>query len=366
MPTHLKKKDLEELTSQINYSYFERGDAGCEGFHFYSTIKGELEGTYQNYDFLNISDKIVRGLCYIYNKKGNRRDDFDKELCSYLYYWIGAKIYPIIKTKTLFLKIISMIYDEFYINDIYNTCNPLYKDIDNATFNTYKLLFDYSKDHKNINLDTVYGNARCDEEYINFVQNYIKAYMDVHSCCTANTGNKYDCGYFNELFEKYNHTDLKSFHCMKPNVKAILADEKEVLERSRPSTSLSQTSRRTPVPLINPYPQGNNGQNLNRNLHEDLGLSGREVQDSGASIRTDETAENGSTKTIMGSVAPVLGVSSISLLLYKVTPVGGFINKLLGRNINMYNAVEGMDEFNPYSDGMDLGSRRMNISYHRL
>ncbi|KMZ83444.1 hypothetical protein PVBG_06222 [Plasmodium vivax Brazil I] len=32
----------------------------------------------------------------------------------------------------------------------------------------------------------------------------------------------------------------------------------------------------------------------------------------------DETAKSGSTKTITGSVVPVLGVSSISLLLYKV------------------------------------------------
>ncbi|VUZ99250.1 PIR protein [Plasmodium vivax] len=81
---------------------------------------------------------------------------------------------------------------------------------------------------------------------------------------------------------------------------------------------------------------------------------------------TDQTAEGGSSKTIAGSVVPVLGVSSISLLLYKVTPVGGFINKLLGRNMNMHNNIENMDMFNPYSDEMDPGGRRMNISYHRF
>ncbi|CAI7724263.1 PIR protein [Plasmodium vivax] len=81
---------------------------------------------------------------------------------------------------------------------------------------------------------------------------------------------------------------------------------------------------------------------------------------------TDHTTEGGSSKTIAGSVVPVLGVSSISLLLYKVTPVGGFINKLLGRNRNMYNTIENMDVFNPYSDEMDPTGRRMNISYHRF
>ncbi|EDL42611.1 variable surface protein Vir27, truncated, putative, partial [Plasmodium vivax] len=117
MAKHLKKEDLEKLTSHINYSYFERGDTGCEGLHFYSTVKNELEETYQNYDFLNISDKIVRALCYIYNKKKNKPDKFDSELCPYLYYWIGSKIYPIVKVKKVFLRIISMIYDEFYSSD---------------------------------------------------------------------------------------------------------------------------------------------------------------------------------------------------------------------------------------------------------
>ncbi|SCA59569.1 Plasmodium vivax Vir protein, putative [Plasmodium vivax] len=259
-----------------------------------------------------------------------------------------------------------MIYDEFYINDIYNTCNPLYKDIDKATFNTYKLLFDYSKDHKNINLDTVYGNARCDEEYINFVQNYINNYMNVYSYCNENTGNKYNCAYFKELFEKYNHTDLNSFYCMKHNVQTLSIDEQAVVEPSRQSLSVTRTLRGTAASAIHPNPTGDDGQNWDHYPYEVHDLAGRQVLSSDVSITTDETAKSGPTKTIMGSVVPVLGVSSFSLLLYKVTPVGGFINRLLGRNRNMYNHIEYMDAFNPYSEGMDPVDRRMNISYHRL
>ncbi|CAG9480106.1 unnamed protein product [Plasmodium vivax] len=246
-----------------------------------------------------------------------------------------------------------MIYGELNSSGKYSTCNYLYDQIDENTFNTYKLLFDYSKDHGNIKLHTVYGNAMCDKEYINFVQNYINTYEEVYSYCTVNTGGRYDCDYFNKLFKGYNHKDLTSFHCMQHNVQVFSDDQQGEHEPSRPSTSVPQTSRRTPVPLKNIHPQGNKGQNLNRRLHEDRGLEGRQVLSSQVSIPMDETAESGSTKTIMGSVVPV-------------TPVGGFINKLIGRNINMYNAIEGMDEFNPYSDGMNPGDRRMNISYHRL
>ncbi|EDL42546.1 variable surface protein Vir27, truncated, putative, partial [Plasmodium vivax] len=58
-----------------------------------------------------------------------------------------------------------------------------------------------------------------------------------------------------------------------------------------------------------------------------------------------------------------------SFILYdviNVTPLGGFIRNFLGRNKNMYNPIEDIDGFNPYSDGMVPGDRRMNISYHRL
>ncbi|KMZ83472.1 hypothetical protein PVBG_05589 [Plasmodium vivax Brazil I] len=315
----LEKKDLAELTSQINYSYFDQGDSGCERLHSYSSIKDELHGRYQNTDLPNISDNIVRALCYIFNKKRNRQDDFEKELCSYLYYWIGAKIYSKIKSKTLFSNIISMIYQELSTTDIHNTCNLLHKDIDEATFNTYKLLFDYSKDRANINLDTVYGNARCDEEYINFVQNYINNYMNVYSYCNENTGNKYNCGYFKELFQKYTHTDLNSFYCMQHNVQSPSTDEQGEVEPSRKSLSVTRSSRGTLASVIHPNPKGDDGQNWDHNLHEAHGLGGRPELGSDVSIPTDETAKSGSTKSIMGSVVPVLGVSSFSLLLYKVT-----------------------------------------------
>ncbi|SCA59804.1 VIR protein [Plasmodium vivax] len=367
MPKRLTKNDLDKFPSNIWYSNFEGGEDGCENESFYSDIKDELEKAhYQYYDLSKISDKVVRALCYIYKRKINHQINFDKDRCSYLYFWLGDKIYSKVHDKTKFSIIIKMIYDEMYRTDFLNTCPCLYNDIDKDTFNTYKMLHDYSNDYGNIEIDTSHGYTTCDNDYKEFIEKYINTYNDVYSNCKTVKTKKYHCDYFDKLFKGYNHKDLSSFHCMQHNVQVFSDDQQRVVESSRPSLTLTLSSRVTPVSVIYPKAQGYGGQKLGHNPHEDHGLAGRQVLGSDVSIPTDETAKSGSTKTIMGSVVPVLGVSSISLLLYKVTPVGGFINKLLGRNINMYNAIEGMDEFNPYSDGMDSGGRTMNISYHRL
>ncbi|SCA59796.1 VIR protein [Plasmodium vivax] len=367
MEEHLTKNELDIFTSNIWYSNFELGENGCEEIPFYSEIKDELEGIrYRHYDLSKISDNIVRALCYIYKRKLNHQNNFDKDRCSYLYYWLGGKIYSRLHDKTKFSNIIKMIYEEIYKTNFLNTCKYLYIDIDEDTFNTYKILHDYSKDYGNIYLKTLSGYMTCDEDYKKNIHKYINKYKDVHSNCRIEKTNKYDCDYFNELFKKYKHTDLNSFHCIQHNVQALSIDGQAVVEPSRESLSVTQTSRGTPASVIHPNLKGDDGQNWDHYPHEVHDLARRQGLGPHASTPTDETAKSGSTKTIAGSIVPVLGVSSFSLLLYKVTPIGGFINKLLGRNGNMYNDIVHMDEFNPYNDEMNLGSRRMNISYHRM
>ncbi|SCA59847.1 VIR protein [Plasmodium vivax] len=244
-----------------------------------------------------------------------------------MYYWIGEKIYDISDSTPMFTRIMNMLYEEFNITDNGRICEPLDTSIDKETFKKNKMLFDYSKNYEYINLSTVSGSTTCEKDYINFINEYITIYKDAHSNCNKGDQKNYDCTYFHKLFEKDEHTKLTSF-CHQ--------DTRKHSPRFYHDTQVNTVSQAKSV------------------LGDDI------------LTLTDHTAEGGPTKTIMGSVVPVLGVSSISLLLYKVTPVGGFINKLLGRNMNMHNNIENMDMFNPYSDEMDPGGRRMNISYHRF
>ncbi|KMZ96368.1 hypothetical protein PVNG_06328, partial [Plasmodium vivax North Korean] len=206
--------DLDQLTSNIWYSNFERGEECFEHVSFYSEIKDELENTrYWYYGLSKISQNIVRALCYIYNRKINHQINFDNDRCSYLYYWLGDKIYSRVHDKKIFSIIIKMVYDEIYRTKFLNACKPHYENIDEHTFNTYKILHDYSKDYRNINLNTLHGHTTCDEHYKMVIEKYINTYRDVYSNCRGNNEKKYDCAYFDKLFDKYEHTNLKSFHC---------------------------------------------------------------------------------------------------------------------------------------------------------
>ncbi|KMZ96034.1 hypothetical protein PVNG_06353 [Plasmodium vivax North Korean] len=343
------------------YSYFEIGQTGCENFPFYTNIKEQLEN-YQNYDLPKISDKILKALCFIYNEKRNRNNDFNEDYCSYLYYWLGHKIYPLVHDKTTFSNIIKMIYSELYtsITENFIVCKLVQSPIDKDRFNNNKVLFDYSKDYHNIEIATAHGKTTCDRIYKNYIKKYIDIYKDAYTNCTGNSDKKYECEKYSEIWNEKLYNKLSTFSCiLSENGRAVLerprgSEEQETALAHHfplPRVMDSASDQRTAVvPIISKH------------------QSSRSLEDPGPfeALSTDDNSEGGTSKTIAGSVAPALGVSSISLLLYKVTPLGGFIRNFLGRNRNMYNPMEYMDSFNPYSDAMIPGDRTMNISYHRL
>ncbi|CAG9475197.1 unnamed protein product [Plasmodium vivax] len=351
------------------YSNFEHGGNGCEKIHFYSSIQHEI---IDSYPYLQIiSNKILKALCFIYNEKRDRQNKLDEEYCSSLFYWLGYNILPHLSDKSLFQKIIKMIYDELYSSGVNSTCNYLYEKIDKNTFHTYKLLFDYSKDHGNINLNTLYGDTTCDEHYKAVMNNYINAYSEAYSYCTGTQGTNFYCKYFNKLFSKDQYKKLTTFTCTKRRYDSAFSGE----PKSRgiePAASVPVTTAKvayvhgTSVPKHHGDLKSNDYPNSYSHSYPNQGLADQNTLDGNLMLRAGETTEGGSSKTIAGSIVPVLGVSSFSLLLYKVTPVGGYINRLLGRNRNVYNNIEYMDAFNPYNEGMDSVGRRMNISYHRL
>ncbi|KMZ99010.1 hypothetical protein PVNG_03849 [Plasmodium vivax North Korean] len=313
-----QKDDIDNLTSKYTYSSFERGEEGCEKLDFYSNIRDDFNDSYQMYNIHSISDKILKALCFIYNKKLIHQGNFNKELCSYLYYWLGDKIYPIVHDKTVFSKIIKMIYDELSRTIMFRTCTPLHENIDENIFNIYKLLFDYSIDHYHINLNTVNPNTTCDEYYKEAIDKYINTYNDVYFHCTQGDQKKYDCEHFNTLFQNYEHKKLRSFHCTHHKAQSLSTHAKLFGEQTKHSSHETRGSEGNTALVGIPVSQRNNGQYGRQSPQENPGLSVHNVLGSALSHNTNNITEGGSSKTIAGSVVPVLGVSSISLLLYKV------------------------------------------------
>ncbi|EDL42633.1 variable surface protein Vir27, truncated, putative, partial [Plasmodium vivax] len=192
-----------------------------------------------------------------------------------------------------------------------------------------------------------------------------------HSNCTGTQENNFYCKYFNNLFSNEKYDKLTSFTCTeRPYNNAFL----EVPVDKVKEPDIGVLGNPASVANLNGVPRPTSSRDIDRNdypnsyphPYPNKGLADQHTLYDHPIPPVEDTTEGGSSKTIAGSVAPVLGVSSISLLLYKVTPLGGFIRNFLGRNRNMYNPVEYMDSFNPYNDGMDPGGRTMNISYNRL
>ncbi|KMZ94962.1 hypothetical protein PVMG_05631 [Plasmodium vivax Mauritania I] len=311
MGDHLTKDDIKKLTSYYNYSKFEDGKEGCENFDFYSSIRDEIS---ESYPYLKtISENILRALCYIYKKKKDNPGSFEEELCLYLYYWLGNKIYPFVRNKILFSKIIDMIYGELYskITDII-VCKPNNPSIDQERFNDNKVLFDYSKDYQYIEIVTAPGTTTCDRIYKDYIEKYKDIYRDAYSNCRGKKDKKYECDKYEEIFNENLYNKLSSFSCR------YNENDKAVFERqSRPEEQETALALHFTPPSVN-----DTASDYRRALSPILSKhqSSRSLEAPGSiqELSNVDNSEGGSTKTIAGSIVPVLGVSSFSLLLYKV------------------------------------------------
>ncbi|KMZ77230.1 hypothetical protein PVIIG_06316 [Plasmodium vivax India VII] len=211
-----------------------------------------------------------------------------------------------------------MIYYMLNSTNFYKICDPIKKDIDKKTFNNNKLLFDYSMNYNHIHLNTISGATRCDEDYIEFIKQYINIYKDAYFNCTKGDKKKYDCEYFDTLFQNYEHEKLESFHCTHHKAQLLSTDAQNTVEQTKHSSHEPQGSERNTGLVRTPGPQRHNTQYERQGPHENTFLSENDELVSAFSHNTNNTTEGGSSKTIAGSIVPVLGVSSFSLLLYKV------------------------------------------------
>ncbi|GAB69897.1 CYIR protein, partial [Plasmodium cynomolgi strain B] len=284
------------------YSYFENGQKGCESLDFYSNISEEFKQTYQLYNLKGISDKILKALCFIYNRKGNRQNNFDNEYCSYLYYWLGDKIYPKVNNKAVFSRIINMIYEELYrsIPEYFIVCPFVYAPIDKVIFNKNKLLFDYSKDYVNIELDTAHDLTTCDEKYYNYINQYISTYKEAYSDCYNGEGKNLDCSYFSTLFKIEHHEKLSSYKCIQ-------------CDKCREFTEVKRGPEEQPSALAKLVPQDRaRTSNIYLNKTRDSGLSRINILDSSENTETTKTikknyaTEGRHSKTLIDSVVEEL------------------------------------------------------------
>ncbi|KNA02195.1 hypothetical protein PVNG_06070 [Plasmodium vivax North Korean] len=272
-------------------------------------MKADLEA----YESLkNDSDKLTKAFCYIYKRKKVSEENFNKEFCDYLYYWIGEKVFNALIDKSYFPDIINMLYHELNKTDISPICNPLYEDISIDTFRNNKLLYEYSKDHVNIAHHTVYVNVTCDEEYNKVMRNYIDTYKDAYSDCYEKNQQRYDCNTFINLFQKEQYSKLSSFNCKVPQKEVETLDVQEAPTDTGDVRDGHPFIARATGPDI--IPEQKNTDDSDRNHRSET--SDMSVDD--ATIQLDGKSENAYSKNVVNTALPVLAASSFTFLLYKV------------------------------------------------
>ncbi|KMZ89793.1 hypothetical protein PVMG_06061 [Plasmodium vivax Mauritania I] len=274
----------------------------------YNNVTGELKG---QISVRNISDKIAKAICYVYKKK-LYDSNFESDLCSYMYYWIGHKIYDNSGSTPVFTRIMRMLFQVLNGENNIMICNPLSYTIDRDTFYKNKLLFDYSQDHENIKIHTA-GYKTCNKDYKEYIDKYIRVYKDEHSDCYGRNENKYDCKTFFSLFPKDKYNELSSFHCV-PSENPIAISERPSVYGTEEHAQNEHFEGAAEVQDSVNHRSTAVDFNRDRKPSSVFPQDPEKIQ----SIPIEDSAEGGSSKAIAGSIAPVLGVSSFSLLLYKV------------------------------------------------
>ncbi|GAB70010.1 CYIR protein, partial [Plasmodium cynomolgi strain B] len=284
------------------YSYFENGKEGCEKLQFYSNIRDEFEEKYKIYNLHKISDSISRALCYIYIEKKENIDYFNNELCWYLYYWLSNMIYPLVqKNTTMLSKIIKNIYEN--LNDYnpqgFTVCSDTYYLYDLNRFNEYKLLFDYSKDYRNIEQDTAYDQTPCDEYYNNYINEYIGMYKKAHSECNEGKKSNFYCRNFFTLFQKKPYEKLSSFSC------TLSKNREEILEEATAHRTQEHVQNQNHLrTTIVQDSVDHHGTADGSNLGKIPSLESQQNLEKMTTFSIDDNAEGGPSKSVTGSVVP--------------------------------------------------------------
>ncbi|CAG9473052.1 unnamed protein product [Plasmodium vivax] len=91
----------------------------------------------------------------------------------------------------------------------------------------------------------------------------------------------------------------------------------------------------------------------------------------GVSPSMDDTSVGKTSRYIINTALPLLGASSFTFLLYKVTPAGAFVNKFFGRNKSAYRNMDNikknaLSNYNYEYEERDPLIETMNISYNTL
>ncbi|SCA59823.1 VIR protein [Plasmodium vivax] len=363
MPNYLGDTEFDNLNTNFYYTSLNEAYYDCKDEKFYNAAEEKLKKNYWKED---VSDKILKALCYVYRKRSEY--NYESDICKYLYFWLGNILLDKMRHNTVFFDVIRDLFN-ILINNKGKICTALTYHIDVDNFKNIKLLFDYSEDYDSYRNQITDFNLPCNEEYRNYLKSYVDIYKRYQGECQYERTSYGYCKVFNEYFAKKDPEQLSKWTCdIQPNEPEEEEEEEEDAWVETEATE-EQPSRTHGMEGQNAdsrggFEEGRKQSAQHRSPSDYLPRQDTFLNNS-ASDNSDGTHPTIISKCVTGAVS-VAGALVPSYLLYNYTPAGNLINKLLGRTTRMnHNPLMEAQLMNNFYQPEGFNSQRSgyNISY---
>ncbi|KMZ76767.1 hypothetical protein PVIIG_05848 [Plasmodium vivax India VII] len=314
MSNFLGKTALSNLRTKYYYGSLEKGYDNCQNEPFYNEAKERLK----DYNWLHdVSEQILKGLCYVYRNRF--KDDFQSDICKFLYFWLGSILIDRMTHNTVFFDVINDLFKTLKTNNIEKICELPHYYINVNNFKHIKFFFDYSEDYTSYKHQFTGYNHTCNREYKTYLDTYVNSYKNVRDECAKNPNLNSYCEEFNQYFkDKYDY-DLSNWKCV--------LDEHGHEEEELEEDNVAQDPLLTPVPGMGVHSATSQNEVSSVTGQEDHGpvYSGYPSRD----ITTDlniisDPSEDSSPSTIKKSItsaASAAGLLVPPFLIYNVISI---------------------------------------------
>ncbi|SCA83809.1 Plasmodium vivax Vir protein, putative [Plasmodium vivax] len=322
MPNYLGDKEFSYLNTNFYYNSLNTRYNNCQDEKFYNAAKEKLNEYAWNVD---VSEQILKGLCYVYRKSFT--EDSVKNICNFLYYWLGNILLEKMEHNFLFQNAIIDLFD-ILINDRGKICTapPYY--IDQHHFKNIKFFFDYSEDYNTYIGQLNTHNPPCNEKYKNYLKSYVDSYNKFKAICQNERPSYSYCNVFNEYFADKNPTHLSTWTCRlehrEPEEMKVYDDTEAMKEKPPKMYTMGEQSTNIRGELEGVREQG-----------AELLSSSDYLSDASVMISVSSPSDSFPPSTITKSVASAASAAGLLVppfLVYNFTPAGAWINKFFGRN----------------------------------
>ncbi|KMZ95207.1 hypothetical protein PVMG_05125 [Plasmodium vivax Mauritania I] len=312
---------LSLLRTIYNYRDFDKEKGTCDGVDFYNEANQELI----SYSGLqSVSEKILKAVCYVYNK--SKTSEIDDDTCKFLYFWLGNTLINSLNKTMFFSGVIIKLYQRLNENGVLNICKIPYINMDEKDFQKIKLIFDYFQDYDDYNLDLALYNPPCNKEYNKYLTTYVNNYKELYNECMLKKQPHSYCTEFLKYYDAEKHDNLYSWKCSLtetlPKPEPSRGEFENEKQKAQLDESFGRGGLQQPLQRTNGRVQEN--QEITGLLTPDLIMR----EDSTVSTTPDGSPSTLTSKSITGAVS-VAAALVPSYLLYNVISI----------MINKYNAL---------------------------